>query len=176
MGRWMLGVLMLGTVSVALAGPPKYKPVRDSVELKPGQALLVVALDDHSKDSDAIQLLDPQGQPAAVLKVPTGRKGFRYHLFALPAGEYRIGTVRLPDVRGKPFEFDATVSLRLEAGQVNYFGEFQFDHGRGGLYSSLRDRTGRFVTNLRDSHPGVHARYPVVYVGDGNGDWSRSIR
>jgi hypothetical protein len=167
--------LWLALFAGAAAAAPKLKPVKDDVVLEAGEALLAVVLGEQSLGVEWLVLHDEGGRAIAQLKLGSKGGKYDYLLFVVPAGRYAVRAVRVPDARRQPFELADTPYATFEAGKINYVGDYAFSYDREGLDVAVRDRTGRLMTELREHKSALHARYPVVYVGEGDGDWSRSI-
>ncbi len=129
----------------------------DAVSLGANEGLLVV----HVRSNVPVQSIDIGGVQAAE-GVPEGTE---VRLIGITAGTYRWAQMKL---QGDTFLFrdDDRLRFHVEPGVINYVGMVQVERsGQLSLWMNAIDRTAMALERLRERHPDLVARYPVVYSG-----------
>ena len=129
----------------------------DAVNLGANEGLLVV----HVRTNVRVQSIDISGVRAAE-DVPEGTE---VRLIGITAGTYRWAQMKL---QGDTFLFrdDDRLRFHVEPGVINYVGMVHVERsGELSVWMNAIDRTAMALEQLRQRHPDLVARYPVVYSG-----------
>lgn len=173
--RALRAASLLAAVAAAAAGagPRALKPVT-APALPPGMALVAVVV--HGPiEVRSLTLVRDDKPGAFLLKVDADADQHTIRLFVVPPGTYRLGAAVLPELRRKPFELEDADPMTFVADKLNYFGDLEVERGPRALRYNLRDRTGRFLTRMREDSPAVLGAHPLAFVGPEGGEWTRSL-
>jgi hypothetical protein len=173
---------LISAIAIAIGGcivNAKPLPLGGPHEVGPDEGLLLLETESNSEIEElTLAALDAFGSRQHFTNLPPGRK---YHLFALPEGEYRWHRLQLPsnivfNRRTIPIRWDLgsleDTQISVRAGYLNYSGAFYL-HRWSPTSLSFRslNRSGEALVWLKSKFPRLISDYPTRYGGPGRDDF-----